>query len=60
MSDNRINIRTDYLKERMKLVKIELLNPQLIRGDLYLSGKGMEYCAKKWQPVIEPAEVTIS
>ena len=60
MSDNRIKIRTDYLKERMKLVKVGLLDPQLIRGDLYLSGKGMEYCAKKWQPVNEPEEVTIS
>jgi hypothetical protein len=44
----------------MKLVKVGLLDPQLIRGDLYLSGKGMEYCAKKWQPVNEPEEVTIS
>ena len=36
ISDNRIKIRTDYLKE-IKLVKIELLNPQFIRGDyIYL------------------------
>jgi hypothetical protein len=60
MPDNRIKIRTDYMKEKMKLIKTGLLNPQVIRGDLYLSGKGIEYCAKKWQPAIELTEVAIS
>jgi hypothetical protein len=60
MSENRIIIRTDYLKEKMKLVKIGLVNPQLIRGDLFLSGKGKEYCVKKWHPEINTSEATIS
>jgi len=60
MPDNRIKIRTDFLKERMRLVKKGLVNPQLIRGDLLLSGKGMEYCINKWQPTLDPDDVTIS
>jgi hypothetical protein len=60
MSDSRIKIRTDYLKERMRLVKTGLVNPQLIRGDLLLSGNGREYCVNKWQPPIKSDDVTIS
>lgn len=57
MSDNRIKIRTDYLKERQKLVKGGLVAPQLVRGDLILSEKGMKYCVKKWKPESESDEI---
>ena len=60
MPDNRIKIRTDYLKERMRLVKRGLIKPQLIRGDLLLSETGKEYCIKKWQPEINSDVGTIS